>query len=157
MANIPRRTGKFELPAEIADKLQKLGQSTHAGLVLVSASVISEDLRRLLESKMRKLTKKEGESLFEGYAPLSTFSGRISLCYALEYIDADLHADLKTLKKIRNHFAHSEDAPNLNAEKVVAWIDAFRDPDGTDPLSIYYNKSQAISRALKALTPKPSA
>lgn len=46
------------------------------------------------------------EELFEGYGPLSSFSARISVAYALGLITKDMRNDLNYIRKIRNHFAH---------------------------------------------------
>jgi Mannitol repressor len=44
--------------------------------------------------------------LFEGYAPLSTFSAKIDLAFAIGLISKETRQDLHTIRRIRNHFAH---------------------------------------------------
>lgn len=48
-------------------------------------------------------------NLINNRGPLSTFSARIDMAFALRWIDSDVHYDLNLLRKIRNDFAHSFD------------------------------------------------
>lgn len=45
--------------------------------------------------------------LFQGMAPLSTFSAKIQIAYYLGLINKKQYHDLKIIKKVRNLFAHS--------------------------------------------------
>lgn len=56
---------------------------------------------------MRALSNNMAERIFDGYGPLSTFSAKIDVAFALDLIDADVHRDLRTIKDIRNCFAHT--------------------------------------------------
>lgn len=55
----------------------------------------------------------EKDDLLDGDNPLSTFSARINLSYRLGLIDAEFASILRTLKKLRNDFAHQEHAKTL--------------------------------------------
>lgn len=46
------------------------------------------------------------DELFNGYGPLSSFSGKINCAFAFKIIDESVHRDLDYIRKIRNHFAH---------------------------------------------------
>ena len=45
-------------------------------------------------------------ALFDGYGPLSTFSGCIGIGYAFSVLDKWQYAELNSIRHIRNHFAH---------------------------------------------------
>lgn len=44
--------------------------------------------------------------LFQAHGPLGEFAGKIDLAYSLGWLSADIWADLHTIRKIRNDFAH---------------------------------------------------
>ena len=44
--------------------------------------------------------------LFVGYGPLSSFSARIGILFALGFLSEESRAELHLVRKIRNHFAH---------------------------------------------------
>jgi hypothetical protein len=46
------------------------------------------------------------EKLFKGTSPLSTFSSRIDMAFALGLITEEIKKNLDYIRKIRNHFAH---------------------------------------------------
>jgi pimeloyl-ACP methyl ester carboxylesterase len=67
----------------------------------------------LLDAKLELLFRRRlgpnGERLLGKSAPLGSFSSRIRLAYALGWISDDAHADLDTVRDIRNDFAHDFD------------------------------------------------
>jgi len=67
----------------------------------------------LLEAKLEDLFRRRlrcfHDELLEGTGPISTFSARIRLARALDWISDDARFDLDTVRKIRNDFAHSFD------------------------------------------------
>ena len=71
--------------------------------------------RALLEDYMRRLLASvfvEGSNLgeiFDGQAPLATFSARIRLASALGLLAGDEAEDLHTIREIANDFAHGLD------------------------------------------------
>ncbi len=54
------------------------------------------------------------DELFERYGPLSTFSARIDIAFALGLITLQMKSDLTYIRKIRNHFAHHIDETSFN-------------------------------------------
>jgi len=55
-------------------------------------------------------SKKQIDGLFSTYAPLATFSAKISICFAFGFIDEPTFRDLEVIRKIRNRFAHDYDS-----------------------------------------------
>lgn len=78
------------------------------GLVLAGAAFLDDALRELLAATIRgDLSKQDRNQLFTHFGPLSTFSGRTLVAYALNLIDERTRQSLDHLRtKIRNHFAH---------------------------------------------------
>jgi hypothetical protein len=54
---------------------------------------------------MRPLDKKLAGRLFKGYGPLSSFSAKIDLAYALKVTTLEIHNELHKIRDIRNAFA----------------------------------------------------
>jgi hypothetical protein len=72
---------------------------------VLGASLMDARLEALFASRLRDFHKE----LFGSSGPLSTFSGKIRLAYALTWIGDDVRADLDAIRAIRNEFAHSFD------------------------------------------------
>jgi DNA-binding MltR family transcriptional regulator len=92
------------------------GESDRAA-ALLAASFLDEQLKQALESVLvddSKLIKK----LFEGYGPLSGFSARIDIAYAMGYLPRIIHRELHLIREIRNHFAHHPDLTDFATQTV---------------------------------------
>ncbi|MCY2990857.1 MAG: MltR family transcriptional regulator [Planctomycetota bacterium] len=63
--------------------------------------ILEELFRERLAALQRELLSHSG--------PLGSFSSRINIAYSLSWIDSNTHADLHTIRDIRNDFAHSFD------------------------------------------------
>src|SRR5262249_17903825 len=63
--------------------------------------------------------KKIEEDLFEGTAPLASFSARIKLAFYLGLISAECRADLETIRRIRNDFAHKPDLISFDTQSIA--------------------------------------
>lgn len=76
--------------------------------VILYATRIDEELDALLKKflKPRRRPKEEDDELFRAYAPLSTFSGRISMAHRLGLLSRDDADSLDTLRSLRNDCAH---------------------------------------------------
>ncbi len=86
--------------------LEKLRSESDRGMVLISTGYLEEQLKQVLLAFF--IEDASLTSLVEGgNAPLGTFSGRITTCYALGLIRKTEHDDLHQLRRIRNEFAHS--------------------------------------------------
>ena len=142
----PKRTPE-ELAKATSDAFDKFLRDlistirdTHAGHVLVTASGISELLMDALLTKMRPLTKREREDLFENFGPLSSFAGRIALAFALDLIGPEMRNDLLTVKEIRNKFAHPKGHHHFSDPVIVTLCKRLSsyDPAQTDLLKTAY-------------------
>jgi hypothetical protein len=78
------------------------------GCVLFGTQMISDDLDTMLDTAFGNRRDKDStiKSLFSGYGPLASLSGKLDLAYALGFIDADLRSLINLVRKIRNICAH---------------------------------------------------
>ncbi len=97
-------------------------ESDRAAAIL-AASFLDNTLRQVLLAYM--VDHPRINDLFEGDRPLATFSSRISLAFGLGLVTSDRHTDLSLIRKIRNHFAHSEEASSFSASPARDWCAEF--------------------------------
>lgn len=88
------------------------------GCALFAAAYLDKALSDLLYLSLVENKKIESE-LFEGTAPLATFSSRIKLAYYLGKISAGSRSDLDTIRNIRNAFAHKIDLISFDTQSIA--------------------------------------
>jgi len=86
---------------------------TNRGLALVMAAYFDDLLDDLLR---RSFIDNSGvaDKLLGADRPLSSFSAKIELAYALGFITTPLYKQLHQIREIRNHFAHAGEARDFN-------------------------------------------
>jgi hypothetical protein len=77
---------------------------------------------------MRPMNREMYDRLFDGYGPLSTFSSKIDLAYALNLTTSGVHANLIIIKRIRNKFAHTVDVLTLESTSVQPLYQKLKKP-----------------------------
>jgi hypothetical protein len=82
--------------------------------VILGAAKLDIQLYQLLRMALRPATGNNDE-LFDGDAPLSTFSSRIHLCHRLGLIDDEFSRALHLVRRIRNSFAHEISSTTLES------------------------------------------
>jgi DNA-binding MltR family transcriptional regulator len=93
-------------------------ESDRAAAIL-AASFLDNTLRELLLAKM--VDHPKVTALFEGDRPLATFSAKTSLAFGLALLRPNVYTDLELIRKIRNHFAHSEGDVSFRVSPVRDW------------------------------------
>jgi DNA-binding MltR family transcriptional regulator len=88
------------------------------GCALFAAAYLDQALSELLYCSFVENKNMEKE-LFEGTAPLATFSSRIRLAFYLGKISAGCRADLDTIRKIRNDFAHDVALISFDSQSIA--------------------------------------
>jgi len=86
------------------DLFSELENESERGAVLLTGAALDDALEDLLKNRL--VQAKCTDELFEGTAPLATFSARINLCFSVGVISATERSLLHQLKKIRNDCAH---------------------------------------------------
>lgn len=102
--------GRAEGQMEEADELirELKGQSDRAAAIVMVASV-EADLHDCIRSRLRMdLTKAELAGLFDGEAPLATFSAKIKIGHALGLYGPKTRDDLDVIRHLRNTCAHAK-------------------------------------------------
>lgn len=108
----------------------KLTNESERGAILVGASKVEVYLEKLIRSILPNNTKKYTERLMSYPGSLSSFSGKIELCYAFRIIDERVYDALTILRKVRNEAAHSNETFSLKEfvsklEKIYDFEDGF--------------------------------
>jgi DNA-binding MltR family transcriptional regulator len=98
--------------------LWQISRGTDTAYVIVSATAIEDLLEKALLGKMRTLTRTAYADLFRGYGPLSTFSAKIDLAFALKIIDQESKTDFHIIREIRNKFAHAPRMAHFEKEDL---------------------------------------
>lgn len=92
------------------DELREaLSKESDRGLIMVSASFLNDALEGLLHAKFCVINRKPKSvlnALFNSFGPLSTFSAKINMAFAIDLIEKWMYEDLENLRKLRNEFAH---------------------------------------------------
>lgn len=94
-----------------------LSKESDRGCALYATSYLDKAISDLLYCALA-YDKKIDKDLFEGTAPLATFSARIKMAFYLGKISKIERRDLDILRKIRNSFAHSADDISFDDEKI---------------------------------------
>ena len=135
----------------VTEHLQKLRYRTEAGYALIGTTIINNTLQSALQAKMVKLTKSMKARLFEGYGPLSTFSARIDVSYAIGLISEETHKHLLAAKRIRNTFAHTDDPLDFRSPTILEACSALPDyKPGSVDLLFYINALKKIDDEINA-------
>jgi hypothetical protein len=103
---------------------------SHSAVVLTASSILEYDLERSLKAAMRPLNKYMEERIFEGYGPLSSFSAKIDMAFAMDIITKHVFDELNKIRKMRNAFAHSKARLSLEEEPMRALFYSLKRPSG---------------------------
>ncbi|SRR5216683_899646 len=135
---------------ELISNIRAHQARTHAEIGLVGAAIIDQQLLRALLTKMRPLSGEMKKRLFDGYGPLSSFSAKIDLCYALQIINKEQYDDLTVIRRIRTQFAHAMSLVNFDSPEMRAHFKSFNtlQEGETDYRAFYLRKLQEIDRHL---------
>lgn len=102
------------------------------GCVLIAAAYLENVLETLLRryfSGDTNCVKKAVEPLFQIMGPLSSFSAKIKLVFALQLVDDDQYHDLEIVRKIRNMFAHSFEEASFSSQEIADQISSITSYD----------------------------
>ena len=94
----------------------------------MSAAFFDSTLERLLRAHFSSRTKKQArliEPLFEMFGPLSTFSSKIRVSYAIDLIPEWIASDLDLVRRIRNERSHSLESRTFQDLDIGGLIDQF--------------------------------
>lgn len=94
---------------DAAALFESLSRQTHASTAMVLSARLEQVLRWVVENHMPNASNRLKARLFEGYGPLTHFSAKIDIAFALGLINGTTRQLLHGIREIRNEFAHSDD------------------------------------------------
>jgi len=111
---------------------EALSKESDRGVVLMSASFLEEALEALLRARFsirHPKSKTSIKPLFNSFGPLSTFSAKITICYAMDMIGKWMYEDLGIVRKLRNEFAHSVGVARFDLPAAVQLTERLKAAD----------------------------
>ena len=91
-------------------------EESDRGAAILAGSFAEHALGQYLKFRIRD--KKVADALFDAMGPLSSFSQRIAIAYAFDFISQVQYEDFETIRKIRNHFAHHPLETTFNTNDI---------------------------------------
>jgi DNA-binding MltR family transcriptional regulator len=102
------------------------------GCILIGASAVDDVLQtalRALLSKDHHIAKHAVEPMFAAMGPLSTFSARIKLAYAVGLTPRWMFEDLEKIRKVRNKAAQEFSAKTFESPDVIQLVQLLKGAD----------------------------
>lgn len=93
-------------------------QRNHRAEAVTLAALLESTIESAMLRRFVPLSRTDRKDLFEGVAPLATFSAKIRLGYALNMYGRKTRADLDNIREIRNAFAHARTKINFRTREV---------------------------------------
>jgi DNA-binding MltR family transcriptional regulator len=139
-----------QIPTGINGLLSYFSNSTHAGTALLVAAIADRQLEDALILKMRGLNNSMRERLFENYGPLSSFSAKIDIAYALCITDRITYDRLTIIRRVRNKFAHSDEPITFGNQDILAILSSIKENDDKelDPQMLFMSHALKIEQYL---------
>jgi DNA-binding MltR family transcriptional regulator len=119
-----------EIPStnDVMSRLAAAQRASDYEAAILSASLLEYMLMQAIVSKLIPLGRDHLNSLFfdGGNAPLSTFSAKIKLSYALGIVSSETRLQIERVNDLRNHFAHHKDRASFDEESVKVECSKFK-------------------------------
>lgn len=116
---------------EIFDIFHALSTEADRAMTILACAQIENALEGAIESRLiATLSENDRARLFEGDNPISTFSAKIKVGFALGIYGHETRADLNCVRDIRNAFAHSRIAISFKTEPVAEACKTLNAPRG---------------------------
>jgi mannitol operon repressor len=104
---------------------QKVVDLYHAesdrGAAVLAGSLLDECLEDCIKAFLIEEATAIAHELFEGTGPLATFYAKELIAFSLGLISQEMKQDLKYIRKVRNHFAHSHSETTFEEAQVRSW------------------------------------
>jgi DNA-binding MltR family transcriptional regulator len=97
--------------------LNELTNASDRAVGIVIASIVEIRLTRFIKDCFVPDPTVE-DQLFHSSGPLGSFAAKIRLAYLMGLVSKECHADLETLKNIRNEFAHQLDKGSFQTPSI---------------------------------------
>lgn len=114
-----------KFPVEERDRLRdfkelrlRLVSESDRGCALIAAAFLDEAFDTLLRARM-VANKQNTDGLLQQGRPLSSFSTKIRVSYAMGFIPEEVFRDVSIIREIRNKFAHLHGPLSFNDESIA--------------------------------------
>ncbi len=116
---------KTHTPEQITAFLAELETQTDRGVAVIAAAVLDELMQMLLLARFIKIGSERKDALFQKIgAPLSPFSAKIELAFALGIISNEARLTAHLIRDVRNKFAHRIEQLSFDHPEVAEILDA---------------------------------
>lgn len=113
------------LMEQMDDWQGELVTQSDRGVALITAAVVDELLRHLILKRMIEISESLQASLFDRpQAPLSSFSAKIEIAFALGVIPEEAVAEFHLVRNVRNRFAHRFEALTFDHPEIARLVRA---------------------------------
>jgi hypothetical protein len=92
---------------ELAQLMDEINTGSDRAMAIVTAVMIENALADAIQARFVRLSTEDRAAIFEGMAPLSSFSSKIKVGFAPGIYVKRIRHDLDRVREIRNAFAHS--------------------------------------------------
>jgi hypothetical protein len=113
-------------PKAVEAYVEELKKQTDRGAGIVAAAVVEDALEFTIKRRLIELSNTRADSLFGRMRPLSSFSAKIELGFALGLYDDKLRRPLNMIRDIRNEFAHNMEATSFDHPDIAKLVDDAR-------------------------------
>lgn len=131
-----------------------LGEINHSRdrIAAIAAAAFFDDLlASAIEIKFVPLSNTVHDRIFDGNGPLSPFSAKIDIAYALGLYPAEIKTDLHKVRKVRNLFAHSAGPITFDHQDVVKLTSVLTTPTKKSPVSDVFGVTTSRGRYLTTI------
>jgi hypothetical protein len=120
--------------------LDEVNSQTDRGAAIVSAAVLDDLLKLAILARLIEISAERRDNLFDKTgAPLSSFSAKIEMAFALGVISNDARLALHLVRDIRNMFAHRIAQMSFDDPEVKNLIDT-RSTPSVKAMKVSYKK-----------------
>jgi hypothetical protein len=109
---------------EIRRFLLSLREESDRALAIVAAAYIDDTLKQWLTAALNPKAPGGVASLFQPFGPLDSFSSRVRLASALNWLSEPVCTSLDAIRRIRNEFAHRPFLSGYDDPKVSAALNS---------------------------------
>jgi DNA-binding MltR family transcriptional regulator len=102
---------------ELIRSFYEISKATDMAYVIVTATILEDHLEQGLLGRMRDLSSVVYKRMFAG-GPLSSFSAKIDLAFALNMIDETARKDFHAIRELRNAFAHAKSIVHFASQEL---------------------------------------
>jgi DNA-binding MltR family transcriptional regulator len=121
--------------------IDEVMKGAHTSQVIWAAALLDDALEQIIADRMPNMSNRFHEKLFEGYGPFATFSAKIDVAYAMNFIAVEMRTDLLHIKAVRNEFAHATKRLDFHAQVVKDLLAKFRAYDSVmDPHAFFMGR-----------------